>query len=87
MVVQLHEVLDEAVYSLSGGVRLVSPDPSVIAGIEPKQKAYEKYALDEVRVTGTPMQLLMVPVAGCGESPSEYSEGLVRSDRKHPQRR
>ena len=40
-------MLDEAVYSLSGGVRLVSPDPTVIAGIEPKQKAYEKYALDE----------------------------------------
>ena len=47
---RLHDTLDEAVYSLQGGVRLSSPDPTVIAGIDLKPKAFEKAALDDMIV-------------------------------------
>jgi hypothetical protein len=44
---RLHEVLDEAVFSLAGGCRLQNPDAGLIIGIEIKQKSLEKAAFDE----------------------------------------
>jgi dynein heavy chain len=47
---KLHTTLNEAVFSLQGGVQLRSPDPAVVAPIDLKQKSLERAALDDVIV-------------------------------------